>query len=71
LPEIEHIINTYHIGTFIESHQPQHIAKQLSAFLTSTDYEVCKGNTQLAAKENNWETEKQQLIRLIHETNKS
>jgi glycosyltransferase involved in cell wall biosynthesis len=71
LPEIEHLINAYHIGTFIESHQPQHIAKQLSAFLTSTDYEVCKGNTQLAAKENNWETEKQQLIQLIHATNKS
>lgn len=71
LPEIVHLINTYHIGTFIESHQPQHIAKQLSDFLTSADYEICKLNTQLATKENNWETEKQQLIQLIHETNKS
>ena len=71
LPEIVHLINTYHIGTFIESHQPQHIAKQLSDFLTSADYEICKRNTQLATKENNWETEKQQLIQLIHETNKS
>ncbi len=70
LPEIEQLINTYHIGTFIESHQPQHIAEQLREFLTSADYEVCKRNTQLAAAENNWETEKQQLINLIHATNK-
>ncbi len=70
LPEIEHLINSYLIGTFIEGHQPQHIAKQLSDFLTSADYEVCKSNTQLAAKINNWETEKQQLIQLIHATTK-
>ena len=71
LPEIEYLINTYHIGTFIENHQPQHIAKQLSDFLTGADYQVCKGNTQLAAKEHNWENEKQELIHLIHATNKS
>jgi glycosyltransferase involved in cell wall biosynthesis len=70
LPEIENIINTFHIGTFIENHQLQHIAAQISNFLTSSDYEVCKKNISLAAKKNNWETEKQQLIQLIHATNK-
>ena len=67
LPEIENIIRTYHIGTFIENHQPQHIAKQISDFINSKEYEVCKNNTKLAAKENNWQKEKQQLITLIND----
>ena len=67
LPEIVNIIHTYHIGTFIENHEPQHIAKQISNFLNSQDYEICKNNTKLAAKENNWQTEKQQLINLIND----
>ena len=66
LPEIENIINNYHIGIFIEDHEPQHIAEKIMGFLTSKDYEVCKNNTQVAAKENNWQTEKQYLINLIN-----
>jgi glycosyltransferase involved in cell wall biosynthesis len=68
LPEIEHLINTYHIGTFIESHEPQHIAKQISDFLNNEEYQICKKNTQIAALENNWVKEKKQLIALINET---
>ncbi len=67
LPEIENIINTYHIGTFIENHEPQHIAKQISEFINSKDYDICKTNTKLAAKESNWQIEKQQLINLIND----
>jgi len=67
LPEIEHIIKSYQIGTFIENHQPQHIAEQISKFMTGAEYEVCKRNTTLAATKHHWNTEKQQLIKLIHE----
>lgn len=68
LPEIEEIVTSNHIGTFIENHHPQHIAEKISAFLNSSDYEVCKKNTGLAAGKYNWNNEKQKLINLIHET---
>jgi glycosyltransferase involved in cell wall biosynthesis len=68
LPEIENIVKTYQVGTFIENHQPDHIAERIQSFLNSDDYLICKANTQKAAAENNWQTEKQKLIKLIHET---
>lgn len=65
LPEIENIVNSYLIGTFIENHEPKHIAQQISSFLNSTQYIEYKSNTIIAAIENNWQTEKQKLINLI------
>jgi glycosyltransferase involved in cell wall biosynthesis len=67
LPEIENIINTYHIGTFIENHKPKHIAEQISSFLNSKEYLNFKSNTVIAAIENNWQTEKQKLVKLFNE----
>ncbi len=67
LPEIQNIIDTYNIGTFIENHQPQHIAKQIEDFLNNPEYTTYKNNTTLAAKENNWQTEKQKLIKLLND----
>ncbi len=66
LPEIETIINTYHVGIFIDNHNPKHIAEQIKNFLNSNEYLICKANTQKAATENNWQTEKQTLIKLIN-----
>lgn len=67
LPEIENLVNRYHIGTFIENHEPQHIAQQISYFLNSDEYLKYKSNTVIAAIENNWQTEKQKLIKLLNE----
>ena len=67
LPEIENIVSRYHIGTFIENHEPQHIAQQISEFLNSSNYLEYKSNTVIAAIENNWKTEKQKLINLIND----
>jgi glycosyltransferase involved in cell wall biosynthesis len=67
LPEIENIVNRYHIGTFIENHDPQHIALQISGFLNSNQYLEYKSNTVIAAIENNWKTEKQKLVNLIND----
>lgn len=67
LPEIENLINKYHIGTFIENHEPKHIAEQIEKFLNSKEYLEYKSNTALAALENNWQTEKQKLINLLND----
>lgn len=67
LPEIEKIVNGYNIGTFIENHDPQHIAQQIKSFLYSDDYLIYKSNTVIASIENNWQIEKQKLIKLINE----
>ncbi len=66
LPEIEDMISRYKIGTFIENHNPEHIANQIREFINSEHYNVYKQNTVTAAKQNNWETEKLKLIALIN-----
>jgi glycosyltransferase involved in cell wall biosynthesis len=65
LPEIENLISKYQIGVFIENHDSKHIAQQISTFLNCNNYLEFKGNTVIAAIENNWETEKQKLIKLF------
>lgn len=67
LPEIEGLVTRYHIGTFIENHDPEHIASQIEAFLNSEAYTVCRNNTQQAALQNNWPQEKQKLVTLFNE----
>lgn len=67
LPEIENIVKKYQVGTFIENHDPKHIADTIRTFLNSSDYLKFKKNTEKAANENNWDTEKLKLINLIHE----
>ena len=64
-PEIEKIITKYNIGTFINSHQPEHIAETINRLLASPDYQKYKENTLLAAKELNWENEKQKFLQII------
>lgn len=59
LPEIENIINTYQIGTFIDNHQPGHIAQKIKETLHSDKYLEWKQNTHRAKKELCWEKEKE------------
>lgn len=67
LPEIEKLVTGYGLGTFIENHDPEHIARQIEAFLSSEAYAICRNNTVRAAAENNWSGEKQKLMTLYHE----
>jgi glycosyltransferase involved in cell wall biosynthesis len=67
LPEIERLVKAHNIGTFIENHDPEHIASQIEAFLNSEAYAICKQNTLQAANQNNWPQEKQKLITLFNE----
>jgi glycosyltransferase involved in cell wall biosynthesis len=66
LPEIEKIIKRFNIGTFIESHDPLHIASKIADLLVSAELDVYKGNTDVAKAALNWEVEKQVLTNLIN-----
>lgn len=65
LPEIEAIVKQYNVGAFIDNHDPEHIAGCLQQFLQHPEYVICKSNTAKAVAENNWETERQQLVQVI------
>lgn len=66
LPEIRKIVERYNIGDFIESHDPQHIAVKITQMLSDDDrYKTWEQNMKIAAKELNWETEKQVLIEIF------
>lgn len=65
LPEIEKVITQYAIGSFIENHEPAHIAEKINALLNSENYQDYKKNTRKAKLDLNWDTEKQKLMSLL------
>ena len=68
LPEVERIITTYDIGTFIDNHNPEHIAGKLRQVLSdSHTLARWENNLHLAARELNWETESKKFPDIIHE----
>jgi glycosyltransferase involved in cell wall biosynthesis len=67
LPEIELVVKDNKIGTFINNHDPKHIAEKIDTFLKSDEYLACKSNTLIAAAQYNWQTEKQKLVKLFSE----
>lgn len=67
LPEVEHVLTNYQVGTFIDNHQPQHIADKIKQLLGSKELEAYKANTTKARAALSWEHEKQKLKGLITE----
>ncbi|MBL7920766.1 MAG: glycosyltransferase [Bacteroidia bacterium] len=65
LPEIEKIITHYKIGSFIDDHKPQNIAKKINEILSSRKIKEYKENTRAAAIELSWANEKQKLIAIF------
>lgn len=65
LPEIEKILTTYQVGTFIDTHDPQHIADRINALLGSKTLANYRTNTKKAREILNWETEKEKLKMLL------
>ncbi|MFZ4546212.1 MAG: glycosyltransferase [Bacteroidales bacterium] len=66
LVELKKIIDQYQIGSFIESHDPQHIAAIIETMLYDEKrLALYKENTKKAAAELNWENEKQALIEIF------
>jgi glycosyltransferase involved in cell wall biosynthesis len=63
LVEIERMINKYKIGTFIESHDPKHIADKIRGIFSNQQLlEEWKRNLPLASKEVNWQNEEKVLL---------
>jgi glycosyltransferase involved in cell wall biosynthesis len=69
LPEIENIITQYKVGVFIQSHDPQTIAKSISDFFVAGAYMEAKQNTAQAARELNWGNERQKYLELVKNAN--
>jgi glycosyltransferase involved in cell wall biosynthesis len=66
LVELKKIIEQYEIGTFIENHDPKHIASAIDKMLKDEiQMELYRKNTLKAASELNWENEKKVLIEIF------
>lgn len=61
LPEMKAIVDKYQIGEFIESHDPEYLAKKFESMLNSDKLPVYRENLEMAAAELCWEKEEQQL----------
>jgi len=57
-PEIKRIIDTYHCGTYLESHDPSVMASELHMILNSPLMEQWKEGSKAAALVLNWESER-------------
>ena len=65
LPEIERIITEYDIGTFIDDHRPETIAKAVRAALNDEDrIAKWKNNLKVAARSLCWENEEAVLLNI-------
>ena len=66
LPEVRKIIEEYKCGTFIENHNPQHIAACFTQFLKDDQFlNECRTNAIEASKILNGETEQKPLVSLF------
>lgn len=65
LPEISRIIEQYNVGAFIENHDPQHIADQISKMVNDPEQmALWKANALQASHELNWQHEEKVLIQI-------
>lgn len=68
LTEIERIIRDYNIGTFIEEHNPEHIAEKIKEVLSDeATLKIWKNNLNTAAQDLCWENEEQTLIKIYEQ----
>ncbi|ANE49408.1 glycosyltransferase [Flavisolibacter tropicus] len=65
LVEMERIISTYDVGTYIENHNPEHIAQTIvRVFEYPVHLEKWKQNTEKVKTEMNWENEEKMLLQI-------
>jgi len=66
LVELKNIIEQYRIGSFIDNHEPQHIAATIDSMLKNeTLLAQYRTNTRKAAAELNWDKEKNTLVEIF------
>ena len=62
LIEVSKLVKSYEVGEIVTDFEPQHLAKQIRAILDNTKLiETWKNNCKIAAGNENWEVEVQQL----------
>jgi glycosyltransferase involved in cell wall biosynthesis len=67
LVEIERMINKYEIGTFVESHDPKHIAEKILFVFSNPELMTkWKLNLSKASKEVNWQNEEIVLLEIYN-----
>lgn len=68
LPEVERVINEYEIGTFVDNHDPKHIASKIE-WIRNNPEQTNKWKSRLivAAQQLNWEEESKKFPDLINE----
>ena len=68
LPEIERIIREYNIGTFIDEHNPKHIAEKINEVISDEEtLKTWKNNLNFAAQDLCWENEEKTLIEIYEQ----
>ncbi|HQQ93067.1 MAG TPA: glycosyltransferase [Bacteroidia bacterium] len=67
LTEIEHLVNQYQVGEFIENHQSVHIAERIRAMLASDKLLIYRENTKAASAVLNWNLEKKKLLAVLND----
>jgi len=66
LPEVKKIVENYHVGTFIESHSPSHIAQKIKEMLNNKALlKQYKENCLIASKELNWQNEEKVILKIF------
>jgi glycosyltransferase involved in cell wall biosynthesis len=66
LIELEKIIDTYQVGTFLENNEPTHIAAKVEEiFRNPSLLETWRLNTQKVRREINWEKEQETLLQIF------
>lgn len=66
LLEIKQVVDKYNIGTFIDTHEPEHIANTVNKMLEEKQQlAIWKKNTEMAALEMNWQNEEQMLLKIF------
>jgi glycosyltransferase involved in cell wall biosynthesis len=66
LPEITHIIKKHNVGTFIDNHDPRHIAERMLSMLEDNEQMmIWKENLKFASEELVWENEKKVLVDIL------
>jgi glycosyltransferase involved in cell wall biosynthesis len=66
LVELEKIVNNYRVGTFIENHEPRHIATCIQQIFANPELmNLWKENTLQVRKELNWENESKIVLEIF------
>jgi glycosyltransferase involved in cell wall biosynthesis len=66
LPELERVLNAHTVGTFIDNHQPEHIAERIRYCLELAQQQEWRKNIEVAAQLYCWESE-EKVLREIYE----